>query len=186
MALVLGILAGILGVMGLIFSGLVALWDWTAALSIYFIATCILLILVVLMQKPKGGGLAGAFGGAGGGGGQQSMFGAKTGDMFTLITVCLFLLFLLLGMGLVYSTRIDDSKIEDIPVATPTAESQKEAPKEELPKKADPETGLDDIVGKEAPKVDPKKDEPKTDGDASKADPKKDAAAKAPPKGADR
>jgi len=50
-----------------------------------FVAICLLLIVVVLFQKGRGGGLAGAFGGAGG----HSAFGAKTGDVFTWVTVAL-------------------------------------------------------------------------------------------------
>lgn len=54
---------------------------------------CILLMMIILIQKGRGGGLAGAFGGGGGGGGA---FGAKTGDVFTGITVVLAFVFLLL------------------------------------------------------------------------------------------
>jgi preprotein translocase subunit SecG len=54
---------------------------------------CVLLMLVVLIQKGRGGGLAGAFGGGGGAG---SAFGAKTGDVFTGITVGLAAVYLLL------------------------------------------------------------------------------------------
>jgi len=61
---------------------------WTLTL------VCGLLIVVVLLQRGRGGGLVGVFGGAGGAG---SAFGAKTGDVFTWITVGLALLFLLLS-----------------------------------------------------------------------------------------
>lgn len=54
-----------------------------AIVSVFLILVCVLLILVILLQKGRGGGLAGAFGGAGG----HSAFGAKTGDVFTWITV---------------------------------------------------------------------------------------------------
>jgi preprotein translocase subunit SecG len=54
-----------------------------------FVLICILLILVILVQKGRGGGLSGAFGGVGG----HSAFGAKTGDVFTWITICLTFLF---------------------------------------------------------------------------------------------
>ena len=53
--------------------------------SILFILICLLLMLVILLQKGRGGGLSGAFGGVGG----HSAFGAKTGDVFTWITVAL-------------------------------------------------------------------------------------------------
>lgn len=69
-------------------------WQWILAVGI--IGVCALLILIVLVQQASGGGLVGAFGGGGSGG----AFGAKTGDMFTVITVALasiFLLFTVLG-----------------------------------------------------------------------------------------
>jgi len=64
-------------------------------ISFAFVLTCVLLILVILLQKGRGGGLAGAFGGGGGG---YSAFGAKTGDVFTWITVVLTGLFILIAM----------------------------------------------------------------------------------------
>lgn len=54
---------------------------------------CLLLMLIIMLQKGRGGGLTSAFGGGGGGGGA---FGAKTGDVFTGITVVLAGFFLLL------------------------------------------------------------------------------------------
>ncbi len=63
-------------------------------LGVSFIVVCVLLILIVLLQKGRGGGLSGAFGGVGG----HSAFGAKTGDVFTWLTVALAGLFLLLGV----------------------------------------------------------------------------------------
>ena len=61
--------------------------------TVMFLAICVLLILVILLQKGRGGGLAGAFGGVGG----HSAFGAKTGDVFTWITVALTFLFILMA-----------------------------------------------------------------------------------------
>ena len=55
--------------------------QWLVALLI--IVVCCFFMLVILLQRGRGGGLAGAFGGAGG----SSAFGAKTGDVFTWITV---------------------------------------------------------------------------------------------------
>lgn len=75
-------------------------------LSIAFLFVCLLLILLILIQRPKGGGLAGAFGGAGGS--DQAMFGAKAGDALTWITVGLFVGFLLLAMGLTWTTQPTD------------------------------------------------------------------------------
>jgi len=55
--------------------------QWLLASFLVFV--CFILMLVILLQKGRGGGFAGAFGGAGG----SSAFGAKTGDVFTWITV---------------------------------------------------------------------------------------------------
>lgn len=65
-----------------------------AVFSVVLILICVLLILVILLQKGRGGGLAGAFGGAGG----HSAFGAKTGDVFTWITVGLTFAFILVAV----------------------------------------------------------------------------------------
>ncbi|UCC32330.1 MAG: preprotein translocase subunit SecG, partial [Phycisphaerales bacterium] len=51
-------------------------------------------MIVILLQRGRGGGLAGAFGGAGG----TSAFGAKTGDVFTWITVVVATTFVLLAV----------------------------------------------------------------------------------------
>lgn len=59
-----------------------------------FVVSCVLLILVILIQKGRGGGLASAFGGAGG----YSAFGAKTGDVFTWITVGLTGMFIFMAV----------------------------------------------------------------------------------------
>ncbi|MEE9297379.1 MAG: preprotein translocase subunit SecG [Phycisphaerae bacterium] len=73
---------------------LLAVYTWgQLLLGIGLIGVCGLLILVILVQQASGGGLVGAFGGGGGGG---SAFGAKTGDVFTVITITLALLFLFL------------------------------------------------------------------------------------------
>ncbi len=74
------------------------------SLSVLFIAVCVLMMLVILIQKPKGGGLSGAFGGAGG---ANDAFGAKTGDVLTVVTVGFFVAFLLLAMGLTWAIRPD-------------------------------------------------------------------------------
>lgn len=67
--------------------------QWLLAATI--ISICLLLMLVILLQKGRGGGLAGAFGGGGG----SSAFGAKTGDVFTWITVVVAAVFILLAIG---------------------------------------------------------------------------------------
>lgn len=58
--------------------------------SVLIIVICCFFMLVILLQRGRGGGLAGAFGGAGG----SSAFGAKTGDVFTWITVVVAAVFL--------------------------------------------------------------------------------------------
>ncbi|MBI4719081.1 MAG: preprotein translocase subunit SecG [Planctomycetes bacterium] len=66
--------------------------EWLLALVILGVSG--LLMLVILLQRGRGGGLAGAFGGAGG----TAAFGAKTGDVFTWITVVVATLFVLLNV----------------------------------------------------------------------------------------
>jgi preprotein translocase subunit SecG len=61
-------------------------------LAVLIILVCSFLMLVVLVQRGRGGGLSAAFGGGGG----SSAFGAKTGDVFTWITVVVAVVFLLL------------------------------------------------------------------------------------------
>ena len=73
----------------------------------YFLATaivivCTLLVIIILLQKGRGGGLSGAFGG---GGGSGSAFGAKTGDVFTWITVAFVCLYFLLNIAGNYQFR---------------------------------------------------------------------------------
>lgn len=70
----------------------------TGLAATVFVVICLLLIFVVLIQKGRGGGLSGAFGGAGG----HTAFGAKTGDVFTWITVGLATLFIIMGAGLTF------------------------------------------------------------------------------------
>jgi len=64
---------------------------WTQTfLGLALFLVCCLLMIVILLQKGRGGGLSGAFGGGGG----SSAFGAKTGDLFTWITVVVAMIFL--------------------------------------------------------------------------------------------
>ncbi len=67
-------------------------------LSILFLMIAVLLFLVILVQRGRGGGLVGAFGGPGG----SSAFGAKTGDVFTIITVVMAVLFLVVACLLAF------------------------------------------------------------------------------------
>ena len=76
---------------------------WKTGLAIVFIIVCILLVFIVLLQKGRGGGLAGAFGGAGG----QSAFGSKTGDVFTVVTICFAAVFLFLAVIMSLNYKAD-------------------------------------------------------------------------------
>ncbi len=76
--------------------------------TIVFVMVCLILILVVLIQKPRGSGLTGAFGGAGGG--AASVFGSKTGDVLTWITVVCFALFMGMSMLLTWTARSGSGK----------------------------------------------------------------------------
>ena len=71
-------------------------------LAFLFIFIAVLLVLVVLVQRGRGGGLSGAFGA---GGGSTSAFGTKTGDVFTTLTVVLFVIFMLLAIWLNFKFR---------------------------------------------------------------------------------
>ncbi|HSW46516.1 MAG TPA: preprotein translocase subunit SecG [Phycisphaerae bacterium] len=83
-------------------------------ITVLFVTICILLITVVLLQKGRGGGLAGAFGGAGG----HSAFGAKTGDVFTWITIALTAMFVVVSI-IGNFTFIPDSEQIPTPMMTP-------------------------------------------------------------------
>ena len=84
------------------FFPLLAEITWSIRLmAVAFVVISVFMMLVILIQKPKGGGLSGAFGGAGGS--DTSFVGAKVGDFLTILTVCCFLAFLLLGMGLTWA-----------------------------------------------------------------------------------
>ena len=73
--------------------GLLAEMTWGQwFLGFLIICVCLFLMLVILLQRGRGTGLAGAFGGGGSG-----AFGAKTGDVFTWITVVVAAVFLLLA-----------------------------------------------------------------------------------------
>jgi len=86
------------------FNLLAAVAWWKTGLAILFILVCFLMIIIVLLQKGRGGGLAGAFGGAGG----QSAFGSKTGDVFTVVTICFAVVFLFLAVLLSLTYTGDD------------------------------------------------------------------------------
>ena len=84
-------------------------------LGTLFVVICVLLIIVVLLQKGRGGGLGAAFGGMG-----SSAFGARTGDVFTWVTIVLTGLFLLLAVATTLLYRPPPDTV-DRPVFDPPA-----------------------------------------------------------------
>jgi preprotein translocase subunit SecG len=70
-------------------------------LNIVIVILTLFLIILILIQRGKGGGLAGAFGGMGG----SSAFGARTGDVFTKVTVGVAIAWILLSMLMVVLTN---------------------------------------------------------------------------------
>ena len=110
--------------------------QWLLGLGI--IGVCGFLILIVLVQQASGGGLVGAFGGGGGG----SAFGAKTGDVFTVITVALAAMYLFLtvignyvfepvgtAVPSVFSAPPPDSDAATLPVEKPAPSTTEVSPK---------------------------------------------------------
>ena len=91
-------------------------------LMILFVIVAVVLILVILVQRGRGGGLIGAFGGPGG----SSAFGAKTGDVFTVVTVVLAALFLIIGCLLVF--RPTPPTLVEPPAESPVESSQPAGP----------------------------------------------------------
>lgn len=70
-----------------------------------FLLVCVGMILIVLIQRPQGGGLSGAFGSGGGDGAGQTAFGTKTGDVLTITTIGIFVIYLALAVGLNFVTK---------------------------------------------------------------------------------
>ncbi|UCD27633.1 MAG: preprotein translocase subunit SecG [Planctomycetota bacterium] len=98
-------------------------------IAFLFVVICILLMIVILLQKGRGGGLSGAFGGVGG----HSAFGAKTGDVFTWVTVALTFLFVLVSIiGVFWFVP---------PPAAVTTPAQVAPPSDAQPSEAVPERG---------------------------------------------
>lgn len=79
-------------------------------LVVAFLAISIVLILTVLIQRPTGGGLSGAFGSGAGSG--QTAFGAKTGDVLTMVTIVVFGVWLLGAIGLNFATRPPEAPVD--------------------------------------------------------------------------
>lgn len=77
---------------------------WSLTLGAAISVVCLFLMLVILIQRGRGGGLVSAFGGGGG----SSAFGAKTGDVFTWITVVIAGLYI--GLAVVGNWVFDKSQ----------------------------------------------------------------------------
>ena len=86
-------------------------------LSIVLLVLAAFLVMIVLVQRGRGGGLAGAFGS---GGGTTSAFGTKTGDVFTTVTVVVFVLFMLLSIWLSFQVKWKSTNTVVIPTAKKT------------------------------------------------------------------
>ncbi|HRX87310.1 MAG TPA: preprotein translocase subunit SecG, partial [Phycisphaerae bacterium] len=95
-------------------SSMLAFTGLQLIMTVAIFAICLLLMMIILIQKGRGGGLASAFGGGGGGGG--GAFGAKTGDVFTGITVVLAGIYLLLTVFGNYVLRPDTSVLQNATV----------------------------------------------------------------------
>lgn len=75
---------------------------WLNLGMLAFLFVCVMLVMAVMIQKPQGGGLSGAFGASSGSG--QTAFGTKTGDALTVLTIGLFVVWLLVAMILNWVT----------------------------------------------------------------------------------
>jgi preprotein translocase subunit SecG len=85
-----------------------------------FLFVSVLLIGVVLIQKGRGGGLSSAFGAAM----SSSVFGTKTGDVFTWITVVLAVIFLLSSLFLTVLVKPESAETGYKDTKTPAGAGQ--------------------------------------------------------------
>jgi preprotein translocase subunit SecG len=88
-------------------------------LNVVIVILTLFLIVLILIQRGKGGGLAGAFGGMGG----SSAFGARTGDVFTKVTVGVAIAWILLSMLMVVLTNRKPKSDWIDPAAVTTTDS---------------------------------------------------------------
>lgn len=85
-------------------------------------ACCLSLIGLVLLQKSKSEGLGMAFGG----GGNDSLFGARAGNVLTKATIGIFILFLVntLVLGKLFAGSANESLMDQAVLNTPAPVSQ--------------------------------------------------------------
>jgi preprotein translocase subunit SecG len=102
-----------------------------------WVILCLVLVFIIMIQKGKGGGLSAAFGGAGG---TSSLFGAKTGDFLTWVTIGLAGLFLFLAvlMGLYYKPQ-PSASMESAPITAPAQTDQSGAAAPQAPAQPAPQ-----------------------------------------------
>ena len=89
-----------------VFSLLAAVGFFMKLVAVFFVLSAIILILIVLIQKGKGGGLGAAFSG----GAASNIFGSKTGDFLTWVTIAVVAVFLSLAiiMDINYKPKVGD------------------------------------------------------------------------------
>jgi len=92
---------------------------------VLWILSCLALVFIIMIQKGKGGGLSAAFGG-----GTTSLFGTKTGDFLTWVTIGVAGVFLLLSvfMGLYYKPTVTVTDTMTPAPASAPADSQPQIP----------------------------------------------------------
>jgi preprotein translocase subunit SecG len=132
-------------------------------------------MIVILLQRGRGGGLSGAFGGAGG----SSAFGAKTGDVFTWITVVVAAVFLLLA---VVGNYVFDASEAPVVAAPPTEEITAPVPPDEggeIP----PAGEGDQIKDTPSPPADGGKESPRPESEGQPSSPQDDTPPEQEPPG---
>jgi preprotein translocase subunit SecG len=141
-------------------------------LNAIWLLISVFLILVIMVQRGKGGGLAGALGGMGG----SSAFGTRAGDVFTKITVGVFLVWLLTGLVLV-PQMAKESMYKDVAVQDDLLNLENKQPdlKSEVPEDLGlPKRPIETEQDGSSPSTKPEASEPKNDPPKSET---KDATA---------
>ena len=134
-------------------------------LVVVFLLVCIAMILLILIQRPQGGGLSGAFGAGGGAG--QTAFGTKTGDVLTLVTIAIFILFLVTAIVLNFAARPSGPP----PAGTAISELGDESPEPIADPDLDAESDGDGAPAEESAEGDGDAPPPSDDGAEAPADP---------------